>query len=154
MTAQTPSEGTPPTGGAGTAPAPAGHGYAGPGAQPQVSPSRSRLGEDGERGAPDAPAAPPVADTYQVTPDRQERMQRRLDEMTAEAERTQAHIWIVSAAFGISYATAARIAKGEPAGSLLDGESLLTVAAGCFRCEQPLTRRLLGQPCPWEPSDG
>jgi hypothetical protein len=43
-----------------TAPAPAGHGIAGPDAQPQVSPSRPTSGEDGGPGASDAVAAPPV----------------------------------------------------------------------------------------------
>ncbi len=75
MTAhQTPTEeGTAPApiaaGAAGTAPgAPAsGHGYAGPDAQPQVSPSRSHAGKDGGLGASDAVAGPPVTAATAVT---------------------------------------------------------------------------------------
>ncbi|TFV90419.1 hypothetical protein [Blastococcus sp. CT_GayMR16] len=64
---ETPTEGTAPgtigADAAGTAPEPSGsgHGYAGPDAQPQVSPSRSHSGEGGGLGASDAPAAPPAA---------------------------------------------------------------------------------------------
>lgn len=67
-TTETPTERTAPdliaSGAAGTAPDPsgAGHGYAGPDAQPQVSPSRSSSeGTGGGLGASDAPAAPPAA---------------------------------------------------------------------------------------------
>lgn len=47
----------------GTAPdsSEAGHGIAGPDAQPQVSPSRTRSEDGGGRGASDAPATPPAA---------------------------------------------------------------------------------------------
>lgn len=64
---KTPTEGTPPetvrAGGAGTAPdsPETGHGNAGPAAQPQVSPSRSHLPEDGGvLGASGAPAEDPT----------------------------------------------------------------------------------------------
>ncbi|TKJ24344.1 hypothetical protein [Blastococcus sp. CCUG 61487] len=62
---RTSTEGTAPADvdAAGTAPdsEEPGHGYAGPDAQPQVSPSRSHPGEGGELGASDAPAEPPAA---------------------------------------------------------------------------------------------
>jgi hypothetical protein len=91
--------------------------------------------------------------TSRITPDRQQRMTERLDADMARAEAHDEHVWIVAAAFRISGDLAARLAAGEDTGALLDAENLVSLSPGCFRCEEPLTPRLLNRRCRGEVAD-
>jgi len=62
------------------------------------------------------------------------------------SDREHEHLWVMTAAWRVSdpqtYATGR-------APVLLDGESLVMVSGpGCFKCEQPWTRKRAAQPCP------
>lgn len=82
-----------------------------------------------------------------ITPDRQRRMDEQLDADIAQAEAHDEHVWIVAAAYRISDDLAARMAAGEDTGALLDAENLVSLAPGCFRCEEPLTPHILNRRC-------
>jgi hypothetical protein len=85
--------------------------------------------------------------TSHITPDHQRRMNERLDADITRAEAHDEHVFIVAAAYRISDDLAARIAAGEDTGALLDAENLISLAPGCFRCEEPLTARIIGRRC-------
>lgn len=82
-----------------------------------------------------------------VDPNRLAQAERRLDEQMALAEARGEHVWVVAAAFSITAETARKMARGEDPAPLLDAENLLSLSPGCFRCEEPLTRRLLDRRC-------
>lgn len=58
------------------------------------------------------------------------------------------HLWITTVAFRVSAATVAAVKAGTELGPQnLDHENVLTIGMGCYKCEQPLTRRMLYRDC-------
>lgn len=90
--------------------------------------------------------------TQVVGPERLGRLSEALDARMAAAARNGEHVFAVMAAYSISDDTARRLAHGQTDGVLLDAENLLSLAPGCFRCEEALTPRLLHRRCRGEPS--
>lgn len=82
-----------------------------------------------------------------VGPDRLARANAALDDAEAAAIRHGEHLWIVSAAYRLSPDAAQKLAAGSEDPTLLDGENLLSLAPGCYICEEPLTRRLAERRC-------
>jgi hypothetical protein len=87
-----------------------------------------------------------------VTSERVQIGHLRLTQQIAYAEKADAHVWIVTVAHSISDDLAARIAH-DPASVQpdLDAESIVVVGIGCYRCEEPLSARLLHRRCPGDP---
>lgn len=83
----------------------------------------------------------------QITPAHQQRMSDQLDADMAQAERTGEHVWIVAAAYRISADDAARVASGRPLDTQLGADNVISLEPGCFRCEEPLSPRLLHRRC-------
>ncbi|NUT27696.1 MAG: hypothetical protein HOV84_17530 [Streptomyces sp.] len=59
------------------------------------------------------------------------------------------HLWIATLAFRISDQMARAMAEGRDPGEIIfDHESILTPPApGCFKCEQPFSKRLYHRKC-------
>ncbi len=72
---------------------------------------------------------------------------RALDERMERAERLGEHVWMVAVAYAISEDTARALATGQPITPLLDAENMMSLAPGCFRCEEELTPQLLYRRC-------
>jgi hypothetical protein len=63
-----------------------------------------------------------------------------LEERIRTADRPGQHLWVCTAAW--------KVAEPESRHRVLDAENLLTVQGpGCFKCEQPYTRRIAAKPC-------
>jgi hypothetical protein len=63
-----------------------------------------------------------------------------LEARLATADTPGEHLWVVTAAW--------LSADPENPRYILDAENLLTVQGpGCFKCEQPYTRRIAAKPC-------
>lgn len=88
-----------------------------------------------------------------VSPDRLDTANQRLSELEEQAKARGEHLWVVTSAFSISDDVARWLADGEDPAPLLDHENLLSMAPGCFICEEPLTRRLYNRRCRGEPDE-
>lgn len=93
----------------------------------------------------------PPGTVQRVGPARQAAGRARLDAAMAAAEERGEHVWVLTTAHLISDDLARRLAAGEDTGALLDAESLVEIAPGCFRCEEPLSPRLFHRRCRGEP---
>jgi hypothetical protein len=93
----------------------------------------------------------PTGIVQEITPTRQNAGMARLNALMADAERTGAHVWTVNTCHLITADQAARVAADEQAGILLDADSLVAVAPGCFRCEEIITPELLRTRCAGDP---
>lgn len=87
-----------------------------------------------------------------VSPERVETIQVRFDRELGYAEKAQTHIWSVMTIHQLSDQMAlAMTTEGAEAEPLLDLETLRSIQVGCYRCEEPLNRRLVGKRCQGEP---
>lgn len=77
----------------------------------------------------------------------QERMSEQLTTDMARAEANGEHLWIVAVAYRISHETATRAAAGGKIGAVLGLGDVVSLAPGCFICEEPLTPWLVGRRC-------
>jgi hypothetical protein len=66
-----------------------------------------------------------------------------LDKRLAEADKEGEHLWIVTACWKV-----ADPEKHRGEAMHLDRENILQIAGpGCFKCEQPYSRRIAAKPC-------
>jgi hypothetical protein len=64
----------------------------------------------------------------------------RLDRRLANADHPGRHLWVLTAAW--------LVADPESREVQMDAENLITVQGpGCFKCEQPYSRRIAAKPC-------
>jgi hypothetical protein len=64
----------------------------------------------------------------------------QLERRIVAADRPGQHLWVCTAAW--------RVADPESTRRVLDAENLLTIQGpGCFKCEQPYSRRIAAKPC-------
>lgn len=84
--------------------------------------------------------------------DRVQAVRDRFDAKLSYAEKAGDHLWIAIVSYVLGDADAKGIASGDPTVTpTLDNENLADISMGCYRCEQPLERRLVGKRCPGEP---
>jgi hypothetical protein len=93
----------------------------------------------------------PAGTVQEITATRQAAGMARLNRLMADAERTGSHVWAVNTCHLITADQAHRIATDRSAGVLLDADSLVAIAPGCFRCEEIITPELLRSPCAGDP---
>jgi len=72
---------------------------------------------------------------------------RALDEQMERAERLGEHVWMVAVAYRITEDTARALATGQPITPMLDAENMMSLAPGCFRCEEELSPQILYRRC-------
>jgi hypothetical protein len=84
--------------------------------------------------------------TQHVPGDRMQRSAAQFDAQVAYAVKAEEHVWIVAVAHSISAEAALAALEGrEPV--ILDAESVRVTGVGCYRCEKPFERRLIGKRC-------
>lgn len=82
-----------------------------------------------------------------LTQDRVERATARFDEELAYAAKAEEHVWVAMTCHRLSADAARTLAEGTAGPAMLDAESIVSAGMGCYRCEQPLERRLIGKRC-------
>lgn len=84
--------------------------------------------------------------TQHVSGDRMRTVGEQFDADLSYAEKAEEHVWIIAVAHKISAEAAlAMVEGGEP--MMLDAESVRVTGVGCYRCEKPFDRRLIGKRC-------
>ncbi len=84
--------------------------------------------------------------------DRINRSSTAFDRELEYAEKAGTHLWIAVAGHRLSDAQAKRVANGSDEPVIMDLENLAIMGISCYRCEEPLNRRLIDRRCPGDPA--